>query len=208
MNDEEKVEETKEKAPKKIFISSRTAVKGLINGFVSYGVLIIFIFLAIAVLCSWIINNNRDVLNYEILKYTLPIIGSILIFFLIRGICKLSTYDLFKKCKIKKENVDEVCTKMNFFYICLVAFSVFFIIIYLTTRFSNEAHSIDELADKYYKDGGSSYAAYMETNMLEEFEANKLDSLIGTTIIESGLILGLFSLITNQKRLVERYNTK
>lgn len=208
MDKEEIVEETKEKAPKKIFISSRTAVKGLINGFVSYGVLIAFIFLTIIVICSWVLNNNRDILNYEILKYTLPIIGSVLAFFLIRGICKLSTYDLFKKCKLKKENVDEVCTKMNFFYICCVAFSVFFIIVYMTTRFHNEAQSINKLTETYFKDSGSSYAEYMESTMLEEFENDKLDLLIGVTILESGLILGLFSLITNQKRLVERYNTK
>ena len=138
-----KVEKKVKTADKKA-IHPRTAVKALINGFVAYGILIIFIFLTITVFTTWIVDNNRDVVNYDVLKYSSPLLAAFLIFFLVRATCHLSTFDLFKNCKIEKEEVDEVCTKMNFFYICLIAFSVAIIIIYMITRFSNERIQIDK----------------------------------------------------------------
>ena len=209
---EEKNQEKKEKletksTAKKKSIIPRTAVKGLINGFVSYGILLIFIFLTIVIFTTWLVENNKDVIDYNTLKYSLPILAAFLIFFLIRATCRLSTFDLFKKCKIEKKDIDSVCNKMNLFYICLVAFSVIVIILYLIVRFSNEKLLITRDLSQYSPSSSlSSYAEEREQELIKTYEDNKANTLTQTIIIEMGLLLGIFSLIPNQRRLIERYN--
>ncbi len=193
-----------EKENKKSIIP-RTAVKGLINGFVAYGILLIFIFLSITVVVTWFVENHKDSVDYSVLKYSLPLLAAFLIFFIIRATCRLSTFDLFKNCKIKEEEIENVCTKMNLFYICVVAFSVFTIIIYLITRFSN-AKILTDRDLSNYSQSNSYYARQKEEEIIEEFEENRADILVQTLIIETGLLLGIFSLIPNQRRLIERYN--
>lgn len=202
---EEKKEAVDSKKNEKKSILPRTAVKGLINGFISYGILLIFIFLTITIFVTWIVDNNRNVVDYETLKYTLPLMASFLIFFFVRATCRLSTFDLFKNCKIEKEEVDKVCTKMNFFYICLVAFSVATIIIYLITRFSNERVQISRDV-MIYNQTDSVYAEEKEAELIEQYEMNRANTLIQTLIIEMGLLLGIFSLIPTQRRYINIYN--
>lgn len=198
-------QEKKEKVEKKNIVP-RTAVKGLINGFIAYGILLIFIFLSITIFTAWLVGNHKDVVDYNVLKYSLPLLAAFLIFFLIRATCRLSTFDLFKKCKIKKDEVDTVCNKMNFFYVCLIAFSVAIIIIYLITRFSNERINIAKDLSVYSQTNTQSYVDKKEEELISAYEENRADILIQTLIIEMGLLLGIFSLIPNQRRLIERYN--
>ena len=186
-------------------IIPRTAVKGLINGFISYGILLVFIFLSITVVVTWFVNNHIASINYNVVKYTLPIMGAFLIFFLVRATCRLSTFDLFKKCKIEKDDVNKVCSKMNFFYICIVAFSVIAILIYLMARVGNEKVQITrDLMN--YSSSVSAYAEKKEQELIVKYEEERADALTQTLIIETGLLLGIFSLIPNQKKLIERYN--
>ena len=186
-------------------ILPRTAVKALINGFVSYGILLLFIFLSMIVLTVWAVDNNKDVIKYDILKYTLPSIAAFIIFFFVRVTCRLSTFDLFKNCKIEKDEINNVCTKMNFFYICLIGFSVITIIIYLMTKFSNDRVQISRDI-MIYSEVNSVYAQEKESELIYEYEKNKSDIIMETMIVEIGLLLGIFSLIPKQKKLIERYN--
>ena len=186
-------------------IIPRTAVKGLINGFISYGILLVFIFLSITVVVTWFVNNHIASINYNVVKYTLPIMGAFLIFFLVRATCRLSTFDLFKKCKIEKDDVNKVCSKMNFFYICVVAFSIIAILTYLMARVGNEKVQITrDLMN--YSSSVSAYAEKKEQELIVKYEEERADALTQTLIIETGLLLGIFSLIPNQKKLIERYN--
>lgn len=203
---EEKQENKQEnKNVNKKNIIPRTAVKGLINGFISYGILLVFIFLSITVVVTWFVNNHIASINYNVVKYTLPIMGAFLIFFLVRATCRLSTFDLFKKCKIEKDDVNKVCSKMNFFYICVVAFSIIAILTYLMARVGNEKVQITrDLMN--YSSSVSAYAEKKEQELIVKYEEERADALTQTLIIETGLLLGIFSLIPNQKKLIERYN--
>ena len=78
--------------------------------------------------------------------------------------------------------------------------------IYLMTRFSNEKITIARDVSQYSSSVSSSYADAKEKELIEEYENNKIDTLTQTTIVEIGLLLGIFSLISNQKKLIERYN--
>jgi len=197
--------ERKIKNSEKKSIVPRTAVKALINGFVAYGILIFFIFLTITIFTTWLVDNNMDRVNYDVLKYSLPLIAAFLIFFLVRVTCHLSTFDLFKNCKIEKEEVDGVCTKMNFFYICLIAFAVAAIVLYMIMRFSNERIQVDRDLIAY-RETNSILAEEKEKELIEQYEANRANTLVQTMIVEVGLLLGIFSLIPTQRRLINRYN--
>ena len=197
--------ERKIKTADKKSIVPRTAVKALINGFVAYGILIFFIFLTITIFTTWILDNNMDKINYDVLKYSLPLIAAFLIFFLVRVTCHLSTFDLFKNCKIEKEEVDQVCTKMNFFYICMIAFAVAAIVLYMVMRFSNERIQVDRDL-MAYKETNSVLAEEKEKELIQAYEENKANTLVQTLIVEVGLLLGLFSLVPTQRRLINRYN--
>ena len=183
-----------------------TAVKGLINGFISYGILLIFIFLSIIVVVTWFVNNHMETIDYNVLKYSLPLIGALIIFFLVRATCRLSTFDLFKKCQIEKDDVNKVCSKMNFFYICVVAFSVVTVLLYLMVKVGNEKVQITRDMMSYYSPSISAYAEKKEQELITKYEEERTDYLIQTIIIEMGLLSGIFSLIPNQKRLIEKYN--
>lgn len=187
-------------------ISVKTAVKGLINGFVSYSVLILFLFLILIIVGTWILNNNQTNLNYDIIKFTLPLIASIIIFFAVRAICKLSTFDLFNKCKIEKEKIESVSSKMNLFFIGCIVFSVIAIILFLTAKFHNQQLDIEEVRIEYYSTYSENYAESLTSNMISEFKIERSDTILQTLIIETGLLLGIFSLVPTQKKLIEKYN--
>lgn len=187
-------------------ISSKTAVKGLINGFIAYGILILFLFFILIVLVSWAINSCKEYIDYELLKYTLPALGAFLLFFLIRAICRLSTYDLFKKCQIDKDKIEEVSTKMNLFYIGFVILSIIAIVVSLIARFKNEKTDIKIVSDSYYSEYSEDFADYLTLELLSDFQVKRTNTIIAYTIIEIGLLLGIFSLIPNQKNLIEKYN--
>jgi len=187
-------------------ITSRTAIKGLINGFVAYSILIFFIIFILNIIISWQFENNINLKNNQILIYTIPTIGSIIIFFLIRGICKLSTFDLFKNCQIKDENINSVSSKMNLFFIGCIIFSVLIIIISLISRFNNEKINIQHFSNIYYSNFNENFAEQLTNELIDEFKENQAKTLIQTIIVETGLLLGIFSLIPTQKKLIKKYN--
>lgn len=187
-------------------IDVKTAVKALINGFIAYGVLITFIFLAVIVFVSWQINQYKEYIDYDTLKYSLPIIAAILAFFLVRLVCRLSTYDLFKKCRIEKEDVDKVATRMNLFFIGCVVFSVILILIILTVRFNNQKINIQQTVDVYYSQYSKSFADYLTLEMISDFQMDRAITLIQVIIVEFGLLFGIFSLTGTQRFFIQRYN--
>ena len=200
------MEKENKKSTKKELISSGTAAKGLINGFISYGFLIGFIFLIIILIFINILNNIEGAKDINILNYTIPAIASIISFFLVRVVCNLSTFDLFKKCKIDKKEIDKVSSKMNLFYILFILFTLAIIIFNLSVRFKNQKIDIENTRNEYYEIYSKEFADALIVDMLEEFSINRLHSIAQAIIVEFGLFLGIFSLITTQKKLIEKYN--
>lgn len=191
---------------KKQKITSKTAVKGLINGFVAYSILLLFIFISVIVLVNWIINNNESSINYDKLQYILPVFASFIIYFLVRGICKLSTFDLFKKCKIDKKDVNTVSEKMNVFFICCIIFSVVVIVTSLLFRFHTEEASINFYDEQNRSKFSDEFSDYLIDKSIEEYKIEKNKVLLQVIITETGLLLGIFSLIPSQKKLINEYN--
>ena len=198
-------EETKTSTKKQI-LTPGVATRSLINGFISYSFLIGFIFLIIYLV---IINSINNLTNDNIpseLNYILPAILAIISFFLIRGICYLSTYDVFKKNKINKKDLGIICSNANLFFILLVLLSVALITISLMTRFRNERSNIEELKTQYYEIYDEKIADDLLIESIEEYTLNKNTTIFKTLTFEIGVILGLFSLFTHQRKLIEKFN--
>ena len=88
-------------------ISTRTTVKAIITGFVSYGIIVTFICLLIIALGNQFLSNYSGI-SGQVLHITVPLIAIIFLYFIIRGICNLSTYDVFKKCKKNTDNYKKI----------------------------------------------------------------------------------------------------
>lgn len=188
-------------------IDKKVAIKALINGFISYGILLMFLFISLIVVVSWALTKYKDSVSYNILKFTLPVFAAFLAFLLIRLICKLSTYDLFKKCKVYKKDVNKISSSMNIFFIGCVIISIILILVILNVRFSNQKLDIQRSADEYYSEFSEPFAEYLTLEMISDFRVDRSITIIQTTIIELGLLFGLFSLISTQKKYIERYNS-
>ena len=187
-------------------IENRVAVKGLINGFIAYGVLLAFLFISLVVFVSWLLNKYQDSASYHVLKYTLPVFAAFLAFFLIRLICRLSTFDLFKKCKVYKKDEVKISSKMNLFFIGCAIISVVLILLILNVRFNNQKTDIEQTSQEYYADLPDSFAEYLTIEMISDFREDRAVTIIQVVIIEIGLLFGLLSLISTQRKLIERYN--
>ena len=188
-------------------IDKKVAVKALINGFISYGILLMFLFISLIVVVSWALNKYKDSVSYNILKFTLPVLTAFLAFLLIRLVCRLSTFDLFKKCKVYKKDVNKISSSMNIFFIGCVIVSIILILVTLNVRFSNQKLDIQRSTDEYYSEFSEPFAEYLTLEMISDFRVDRSITIIQTTIIELGLLFGLFSLISTQKKYIERYNS-
>lgn len=191
---------------KKKIISTEAATRGLINGFISYGILIGFIFLIIFLI---IINCIDNILGSDVpymLNYTLPAIAATILFFIIRSVCYLSTYDLFKKCKVEKDNINIISSNMNLFYILFVILTLAIVTVNLIVMFRNQKTEIEQTRDTYYEIYTEDFANDLTADMIEDFSKNKFTSIMQSLIIEFGIFLGTFSLLTTQKKLIEKLN--
>ena len=199
-------EEKKKTSTKKEIISVGTATRKLINGFISYGFLLAFIILIVFLIVMNCINNftNSDI--PEVLNYTLPTIAAIIIFFIIRSVCYLSTYDLFQKCKVEKKDISLVSSNINLFYILFILLTFAIVIVNLTVNFRNQRKDIEFTREQYYEEYSEDIADDLIIDMYEEFSANKFITTMKSIIIESGIFLGVFSLMTTQRKLIEKFN--
>lgn len=190
----------------KQIISKGTAVKGLINGFLSYSLVLGFIFLIISLIILNLFTNYTNGKLNSTLRYTLPLISAIIIFFIIRWVCDLSTFDLFKKCKIKEDDISKVSSYMNLFYILFIIFSLIIVIFTLTSKFDKQKASIELASEEFYSIHSESFADSLVADMIEDFAIGKINSLIYAIILESGIFLGTLSLVKTQKELIKKYN--
>ena len=147
-------------------------------------------------------NNNIP----KVLNYTIPAICAIIIFLLIRGICYLSSFDLFKKSKVNKKDVSIISSNINLFYILLILLTAVVIVANLTVRFRNQKSELLDIQADYYEIYSEDMANDLLLADFEEFVINKQTTTIKAFIFEAGIILGTISLFTYQKKLIEEMN--
>lgn len=186
-------------------ISLGTTVKAIITGYVAYGILIGFVVYILGIIINWcastIPNSNMNAMTAAV-----SLIEAIFLIFIIRGICHLSIFDVFRKCKTNPENIQRLCARLNLFVMVAIAVFVVGSIGILLINLDSEERSIVVSSYQYKTIHSEKFAAELSREMLDEFQQEKTQRLISTVILELGLVVSLFSVIPFQKKLITELN--
>lgn len=194
MNKEEKKE-----------ITLGTTVKAVITGYVSYGILVGFIVFAISIFINWCLSILPNV-NERVIAITIPLLSIFFLYAIVRGVCKLSIHDVFKKCKTNPENLTKVTSRLNLFVMILIAVFVVGSIGILMINFNNQEQCIIVSSYQYKAIHSPEFAAQLTNEMMNQYAEEKTNAIISTVIIELGMVISLFSVIPLQKKLIEKEN--
>lgn len=186
-------------------ITAGTTVKAVITGYIAYGVLVGFIVFMIGLAVNWAVSQIPNA-NYKVLSITLPILGVFFLYFIMHGVCKLSIYDVFNKCKTNKEGLEKVYTRLNLFLLIFVAFSVISVVGLLTMNLNTQKRSIVVASYQYSTIHSQEFTEELTNEMLNDYQKQRQNSIISTIILELGIAMTSFSLIPYQKKLIEEYN--
>ncbi len=179
----------------------KNALKSNIVLFLTYSILIGFIFLLVSI---FIRITIRDV-SSPILAILLSLIGGILLFNILHFICKSSTLESFKKIGLNDENANHFIKKMNLFFIICVIFSVLICFIYILIDnflYTNAIHQ----AYEQYEFISHELAQRIANHIYETHQTTFLSKVSSIIIIELSLVISFFSLIPYQKKLLLKYN--
>ena len=105
-------------------ISAKTTVKAIITGFVSYGIITVFMCLLIFALGNYFLSQFSGNAAGG-LYITIPLLAAIMLYFIIHLICRISTYDVLKKCKVDPKNYKTITKSLNIFTIFSCSNSLF-----------------------------------------------------------------------------------
>lgn len=186
-------------------ISARTTVKAIITGFVSYGIIAIFICLLIFAVGNYFLNQfSGDVAKN--LYISIPLIAAILLYFIIHLICRLSTYDVFKKCKTNSDNYKTIIKALNIFFIICIILSIILFLSLLYLNLQYQLKSIEYATIQYKEVFSDEHIAQLHKEMNSVYEESKSNLIISTVILEIGLSISFLSLIPYQRKMILRYN--
>lgn len=179
----------------------KSVLKSNIILFLSYGILTGFIF----ILLAFVVKYTLQDISNTFLSITLSLIGGILLFYLLRFVCKSSTLESFKKTTIAEENSKYYLRKMNLLFIICVLLSIFICICYLLMNHFLFSNAITQAYEKY-EFISSEFANQVVYKITQEYENSLFSKVSSTLIIELSLVVSFFSLVPYQKRLLEKYN--
>ncbi len=186
-------------------ISTRTTVKAIITGFVSYGIIVTFICLLIIALGNQFLSNYSGI-SGQVLHITVPLIAIIFLYFIIRGICNLSTYDVFKKCKTNPDNYKKIIKYLNIFFIACIVLSIIFFLSLLYLNLQYQLKSIDLATFQYQTIFSEEHTTELKNEMLNVYNASKTNLITSTIILEIGFAISFLSLIPYQRKMITKYN--
>lgn len=186
-------------------ITIGTTVKAIITGYIAYGILLGFIVFIIGIAVNWCLSLIPNV-NYKVLSITISLLGAMLLYFVLHGVCKLSIYDVFKKCKTNPSNLPRIISRMNLFVLLCIIFYVISSISILIINFNNQEQSIDLATQQYRSIHSPEFVSTLKHEMMIDFNETKVNMIVSTIILELGIVVSWFSIIPLQKKLIEKHN--
>lgn len=182
-------------------LNYKDVLKSNIILFLSYSVLIGFIFLLVSICIQVTI---RDV-SRPLLSILLSLIGGILLYHILHFICKSSTLESFKKVHLDNENSHYFMKKMNLFFMICVIFSILVCLGYLLIDNFLYASAINQ-AYEQYDFISHDLAQRIADTIYNSHQSAFLSKLSSSIIIELSLVISFFSLIPYQRNLMLKYN--
>lgn len=186
-------------------ISSKTTVKAIITGFVSYGIIIVFTCLLLFALGDYFLGHF-SVETSRKLYITLPLICTIALYFTIHSICRISTFDVFRKCKTNPENYKKIIKSLNIFYIACIIISIIVFLSLLYLNLEYQLKSIEYATIQYRKVFTENHIKILKSEMNTIFDNSKTNLTISTIILETGIAISFLSLIPYQRKMILKYN--
>ena len=186
-------------------ISAKTTVKAIITGFVSYGIITVFMCLLIFALGNYFLSQFSGTAASG-LYITIPLLAAIMLYFIIHLICRISTYDVLKKCKVDPKNYKTITKSLNIFFIICIILSIVLFLSLLYLNLEYQLKSI-ELASIQYKEVFSdNHINILRSEMNTIFEESKTNLTKSTIILVIGLSISFLSLIPYQRKMILEYN--
>lgn len=186
-------------------ISAETVVKAIVTGFVSYGIIIFVFCILIGTIADQFLNSIPAKESYN-LYITVPLLASFFIYFIIHLICRLSTYDVFKKCKTDQENYSTITKYLSLFFVALIFLTivVFLSLLYLNLKYQIQSIALAEL--QYENIFSNEHTGQLMKEMEDSFNKNKINSINSTIILVMGVTLSTLTLIPYQSKMLKKYN--
>ena len=195
----------KSKENVKKVISERTTVKAIITSYVCYGILIFFMFNLLKNAVSSAILANIEQ-NLPKLGYIVPIMFGIITVCLIHILCRISTLDVFKKCKLDKEKEKYVNRNLKVFFVVIILFSIFYSFISLSIAVNMDLQSVNLSSVQYGQVFSPLFTEELTNEMIKDFNNFKDYAFKDTFISEIFFIVGFISLASFQRKMIETYN--
>ena len=186
-------------------ISAKTTVKAIITGFVSYGIITIFICLLIFAIGNYFLSQFSSTAAQG-LYITLPLIAAILLYFIIHLICRISTYDVLKKCKVNPDNYKSIVKSLNIFFIICIVLSIILFLSLLYLKLEYQLKSIELASVQYREVFSENHIKILQSEMNSIFETSKSNLTKSTVILVIGLSISFLSLIPYQRKMILQYN--
>ncbi|MCI8277739.1 MAG: hypothetical protein HFJ46_07555 [Clostridia bacterium] len=190
-------------------ITSKTAVRAILTGFVSYGIIILIIFKVFSGFIQKTALNNFSI-DKRIVYISLALLYSMVILFTMHMLCRLSTYDVLKKCLIKKEDVDIVSKKLGKIFIVFIIASIILTLVYLYFTLMYEAkiqkQSLLIAEMNYNKTYSEDFVSKLKNEMISDFYTYRANIIAYTFILELGFCISIIAIIPFQKLMIEKYN--
>ena len=189
-------------------ITERTAVKAFINGFVSYGLIFSFVILIIIAFIRLVTQNLKitNEFNYMIIN---SILKSIIFFFLILFVCRISTFDVLKKCKLKISEIDSIKSSMTKFFIICCVFSLMVFSFNLSIKYLNMQNDLYQVSTSNYetfKDSDLNIAASLTNIEISKKKDSWFKYKVCSCIVETTIFASCLYLISYQKKMIDLYN--
>ena len=189
-------------------IPEKKAIRAFINGFISYGIIFGFISF-IVILFFYTVTKNISI-NKDF-KFTIATscIRAIIIYFLILFICRISTFDVLKKSKLKTDKINYISKQMGIFFILCSLVSIMFSYLNLSVKNLNitaDLYKISTYNYESFKNDDISIATALTDNYIEKSKTDLLNYKISLGITELSIFISCIYLIKYQKKMILLYN--
>lgn len=186
-------------------ISAKTTVKAIITGFVSYGIITIFICLLIFAIGNYLLSQVTSSAASG-LYITLPLLAAIMLYFIIHLICRISTYDVLKKCKVNPDSYKSIIKSLNIFFVICIILSIILFLSLLYLNLQYQLKSIELASVQYREVFSENHIKILQSEMNSIYEVSKSNLTKSTVILVIGLSISFLSLIPYQRKMIVQYN--
>ena len=189
-------------------ISSKAVTKGLAIGFLSYGLLISFIYCVfIAILYSYYQSASITQANPLLFSFFIALLIGAGIVILNYGVCKLSSIDVLKKAKLSNHIIKKSSSSMGTFFLSMMVIVVLFLNYSLLMTIITEKNALMytklELSTS---DCSDTTAEAIFQKEVASYELGKKATIIRTLVIEFSFIISYITLMPYQEKMLQKYN--